>query len=141
MAETLNNGSKQSMHSSSNFDLQNTFQRRDTINASRSSSMELPEGVQFNAPPRQSTEISRHRGSIDIRRHNLDSRQSMDLGARPAAEQKASLPVRGSIGSSSQNDYWENVSEENKAIIRQVSFHTDSTTADICCLFPAFSCK
>ena len=101
--------------------MQNTFQRRDTINASRSSSMELPEGVPFNAPPRQSVEISRHRGSIDIRRVNLESRQSIDLGARAAAEQKASLPVRGSLGSSSQNDYWENVSEENKAIIRQVS--------------------
>lgn len=51
----------------------------------------------------------------------MDSRPSMDLGARPAGDAKPSLPVRGSLGSSSQNDYWENVSEENKAIIRQVS--------------------
>lgn len=105
--------------------MQNTFQRRDTVDASRSSSMELPEGVPFTAPPRQSTEMNRHRGSIDIRRHNIDSRPSMDLGARPVGDpHKPSLPVRGSLGSSSQNDYWENVSEENKAIIRQVSLLT-----------------
>ncbi len=95
--------------------LQNTFQRRDTT-SSRSSSMELPEDIPHRAPPRH---------SIDMR-HNTSSRHSIDISrahsVRPpgAAAGQASQLARGST-SSSDNSVWDNVSAENKGIIRQVT--------------------
>ena len=95
--------------------LQNTFQRRDTT-SSRSSSMELPEDIPHRVPPRH---------SIDTR-HNTSSRHSIDISrahsVRPpgAAAGQASQLARGST-SSSDNSVWDNVSEENKGIIRQVT--------------------
>ena len=78
--------------------------------------MELPEDIPHRAPPRH---------SIDMR-HNTSSRHSIDISrahsVRPsgAAAGQASQLARGST-SSSDNSVWDNVSEENKGIIRQVT--------------------
>ena len=78
--------------------------------------MELPEDIPHRAPPRH---------SIDIR-HNTSSRHSIDISrahsVRPsgAAPGQASQLARGST-SSSDNSVWDNISEENKGIIRQVT--------------------
>ena len=107
--------------------LQNNFQRRDTT-SSRSSSMELPDDIPQRAPPRHSTDM----------RHSTSSRHSNDLGrahsVRPpgaTAGQQSQL-ARGST-SQSDNSSWDNVSEENKGIIRQVrSKHSVQLSVIVC---------
>ena len=107
--------------------LQNNFQRRDTT-SSRSSSMELPDDIPQRAPPRH---------SIDMR-HSTSSRHSVDLSrahsVRPpgaTAGQQSQL-ARGST-SQSDNSSWDNVSEENKGIIRQVrSNHRVQLSVVVC---------
>ena len=78
--------------------------------------MELPDDVPHRAPARHSTDM----------RHSTSSRHSVDLSrahsVRPpgAAAGQASQLARGST-SHSDNSAWDNVSEENKGIIRQVT--------------------
>ena len=95
--------------------LQNTFQRRDT-SSSRSSSMELPEDVPHRAPPRHSIDV-RHASST---RHSIDLSRAHSVRPPGAAAAQASTLSRGST---SQTDIssWDNVSDENKGIIRQVN--------------------
>ena len=78
--------------------------------------MELPDDIPHRAPPRH---------SIDVR-HNAGSRHSIDLSrAHSVRTPAAAQPSHLSRGTGSQNDNspWDNVSEENKGIIRQVSCH------------------
>lgn len=114
--------------------LQNTFQRRDTQSSSRSSSMELPDDIPHRAPARHSTDM----------RHSTSSRHSVDLSrahsVRPpgAAAGQASQLARGST-SHSDNSAWDNVSEENKGIIRQVTQlhpHAPQPSAHRSCITP-----
>ncbi|DBA80258.1 TPA: putative 3',5'-cyclic phosphodiesterase pde-3 [Trebouxia sp. C0005] len=94
---------------------ENTFQRRDTT-SSRSSSMELPEDLPHRAPPRHSIDIRQNTSS----RHSVDISRAHSVRPSGAAAGQSSQLARGST-SSSDNSVWDNVSEENKGIIRQVA--------------------
>lgn len=102
--------------------LQNTFQRRDTA-SSRSSSMELPEDIPHRAPPRHSIDVRQASSA----RHSTDLSRAHSVRAPGAAAAQASTLSRGST-SQTDNSSWDNVSDENKGIIRQV-------TEKMLCLF------
>ncbi len=78
--------------------------------------MELPEDVPHRVPPRHSIDIRHNTGS----RHSIDISRAHSVRPPGAAAGQASQLARGST-SSSDNSVWDNVSEENKGIIRQVT--------------------
>jgi len=80
--------------------------------------MELPEDIPHRAQPRHSIDM-RHSTSTSTR-HSIDISRAHSVRPPGAAAGPPSQLARGST-SQSDNSSWDNVSEENKGIIRQVS--------------------
>ena len=78
--------------------------------------MELPEDIPHRAPPRHSVDV-RHASSA---RHSIDLSRAHSVRAPGATAAQASTLSRGST-SQTDNSSWDNVSDENKNIIRQVN--------------------
>ena len=78
--------------------------------------MELPEDIPHRAPPRHSIDVRHASGT----RHSIDLSRAHSVRPSGAAAAQASALSRGST-SQSDNSAWDNVSDENKNIIRQVS--------------------
>lgn len=77
--------------------------------------MELPEDIPHRAPPRHSIDMRHASGN----RHSIDLSRAHSVRAPGPAAAQASVLSRAST-SQSDNSAWENVSDENKGIIRQV---------------------
>ena len=88
--------------------------------------MELPEDLPHRAPPRHSIDIRQNTSS----RHSVDISRAHSVRPSGAAAGQSSQLARGST-SSSDNSVWDNVSEENKGIIRQVKHASFAFIFDI----------